>query len=513
MDLKANRWILRGTLLASACYLSTSCATLDQAGARHGTEIGCGVGAVLGGVLGNVIGQKTGSRQLATVAGAAVGAAIGCYAGDRWQKRERALQDLAAREHMRIETQTLTVAAPSSPRTADGAAATQDAGLVANVQNQGMFATDSDQLTVAGLRQAKALAQIYRTDPAEQASTSGAHSVLLVVGHTDATGTSEHNQALSERRAHAMGSILAQAGIDPRNIYFQGAGASRPIADNTTEEGRSRNRRVELVELSSSDLLIQRIEQERANPRYLAHGTRDAVDAAPAASPRTVSSVTRLSAHSAARVTARRSKEVAYGATKRRETRTKAGYIDFGGVPASADHTNLARLVTPRHSGFSLISAAYAADAPLPSCEADRPRVSGNVKNLASGEALSTHATREYLPGMNGRAWAGLVNGNLVTLSPVAVLRDGGDVPKNPVAYVTRDYAGGKRRATSINAVANAYEGENSILYRVFMQPEGAAVSCMDLVLRKTGDGAAGGKLYYDHAGNVYVADFKPTRS
>ena len=473
---------------------------------------------MIGGLLGNVIGKKTGNRQLATMAGAAVGTAIGCYAGNRWQKREQALQDLAAREHMRIETQTLAVDVPASSRAADGAPSSQAAGLVANVQNQGMFATESDQLTVTGLRQAQALAQIYRPDPSEQASTSDAHPVLLVVGHTDATGSADYNQALSERRAQAMGRVLAQAGIDARNIYFQGAGASRPIADNLTEEGRSRNRRVELVELSSSDLLVQRIEQERANPRYLAHGTRSAAAVAPVTLSRSAPSTTKQPAHPALRAASRTGKEVAVSRTggydaNPANSRPSTGYIDFGGVPATADQANLASLVIPRHSGFSLISTAYAADVPMRSCEADRPRVSGNVKNLASGQTLDTHATREYLPGMNGRAWAGLVNGNLVTLSPVAVLRDGADVAKNPVAYVTRDYATGKRKATSIDAVANAYEGENSILYRVFMQSDNAPVSCMDLVLRKAGDSAAGGKLYYDRTGNVYVADFKPTRS
>lgn len=516
--MRGNRWILRSSLLVSVCYLATSCATLDQAAARHGTAIGCGVGAVVGGVLGNVIGQKTGNRKLATVAGAAVGTAIGCYAGNRWQKREKALQDLAAREHMRIETQTLAVTATPSSRPAGGASSSQEAGLVANVQNQGMFASDSDQLTVSGLRQAKALAQIYRPDPSEQASMSGVHPVLLVVGHTDATGESGYNQALSERRAQAMGRVLAEAGIDPQTIYFQGAGASRPLADNITEEGRSRNRRVELVELSSSDLLVQRIEQERANPRYLAHGTRVVVVAAPTTPSRPASPTREQPAHAVSRVVSHTGKAVTASradghGTAHANSPRPAGYIDFGGVLASTDHANLANLVTPRRGGFSLISTAYAADVPMRSCEADRPRVSGNVKNLASGRTLDTHATREYLPGMNGRAWAGLVNGNLVTLSPVAVLRDGAEVVKNPVAYVTRDYITGHRKATSIDAVANAYEGENSILYRVFMQSGDAPVSCMDLVLRKTGDSAAGGKLYYDRTGNVYVADFKPTRS
>jgi hypothetical protein len=316
-----------------------------------------------------------------------------------------------------------------------------------------------------------------------------------------------------------MGQVLADAGVDPATIYYQGAGASRPIADNASEQGRSRNRRVELVELSSSDLLVQRIEQERANPKYLAHGTGAAHQGGSSGGTRSTRTLPQVAdsrhaampasePHEAGSVSP--TKDVA--AARSRAT-LPAGYIDFGGMPAGADRVDLAALVRPRQSGFTLVSAAYAADAPLRGCEADRPRISGAVRNLASGQAVEEHATRDYLPGMNGRAWAGLVNGNLVTLSPVAVLRDGGEVAKNPTAYITKDYASGRRKALPLAAVANAYEGEDAILYRVFVKSDAAPLQCMDLVLRKTGGQAKAGKLYYDHGDGTYAANFQPTRS
>lgn len=491
-----GRWVLRGTLLTTACYVLTSCATLDQAGARHGTAIGCGVGAMLGGVIGNVVGQRTGNRSLATATGAAVGTAVGCYVGNRWQQRQQALAELAKREHMQIDIQVLAEAKPATAGAAD--VAPQQSGLVASIRNQGMFAVDGEQFTADGLRQARELARLYRPDVAAEQGQQ--RTVLLVVGHSDSSGQADYNQALSERRAQAMGRVLTEAGVDARDIYYQGAGAARPIADNHTEQGRSLNRRVELVELSSTDLLIQRIEQERANPRYLSHGTRNVPTLSPAKAAAVVASPSPVTQTGQRRAVAT-------------AARHPAGYVDFGGVPATQDELNLARMVTPRRSGFSLISEAFAADAPLRSCEADRPRVAGGVKNLASGQALDTHATREYLPGMNGRAWAGLVNGNLVTISPVSVLRDGAEVAGSPKVYVTPAYTKGKREAVSYSAISNTYEGEENVLYRVFVQADGAPLSCMDLVLRKSGTGAAAGKLFYDHTGDAYVATFTPTRS
>ena len=71
-------------------------------------------------------------------------------------------------------------------------------------------------------------------------------TIVDVYGYTDNTGTIAHNQDLSQRRAVAVATILANQGIDQRRFYIQGKGEDDPIASNDTESGRSQNRRVEI---------------------------------------------------------------------------------------------------------------------------------------------------------------------------------------------------------------------------------------------------------------------------
>jgi outer membrane protein OmpA-like peptidoglycan-associated protein len=68
---------------------------------------------------------------------------------------------------------------------------------------------------------------------------------IEIEGHTDAEGTDERNQRLSDRRAHAVADFLARNGVDPKRLTTIGYGATRPIADNSTEAGRAKNRRIE----------------------------------------------------------------------------------------------------------------------------------------------------------------------------------------------------------------------------------------------------------------------------
>ena len=70
---------------------------------------------------------------------------------------------------------------------------------------------------------------------------------LRVEGHTDSTGTAAFNMTLSQKRADSVLAFLGESGIDADRMKAVGYGVERPIADNTTAEGRARNRRVELV--------------------------------------------------------------------------------------------------------------------------------------------------------------------------------------------------------------------------------------------------------------------------
>jgi outer membrane protein OmpA-like peptidoglycan-associated protein len=88
------------------------------------------------------------------------------------------------------------------------------------------------------LRTMYAIAQILRAYP---------HSEVTLIGHTDDVGTPDQNLRLSQERVDRMAGLLIHTGILARRITAIGHGMSDPIADNRTEQGKARNRRIELV--------------------------------------------------------------------------------------------------------------------------------------------------------------------------------------------------------------------------------------------------------------------------
>ncbi|HBQ42125.1 MAG TPA: hypothetical protein DD808_16385, partial [Halieaceae bacterium] len=74
-----------------------------------------------------------------------------------------------------------------------------------------------------------------------------ADTTLRITGHTDNTGGRALNQTLSERRAGSVADYLATRAVERSRMLVQGVGFDQPIADNNTEQGRSQNRRVELM--------------------------------------------------------------------------------------------------------------------------------------------------------------------------------------------------------------------------------------------------------------------------
>jgi len=72
-------------------------------------------------------------------------------------------------------------------------------------------------------------------------------STVIIEGHTDNVGSAQRNKVLSEERATAVLNYLVERGVDKKRLKAVGYGLTKPIADNNTEEGRAKNRRVELV--------------------------------------------------------------------------------------------------------------------------------------------------------------------------------------------------------------------------------------------------------------------------
>lgn len=100
------------------------------------------------------------------------------------------------------------------------------------------FATDKTEILPDSLPQLEQVVQLLKDDPALK---------LAVNGHTDGSGDKTHNQALSEGRAKAVVAALVAKGIDATRLTAQGFGDSQPVADNSSAEGKAKNRRVELV--------------------------------------------------------------------------------------------------------------------------------------------------------------------------------------------------------------------------------------------------------------------------
>ncbi|MGJ4730478.1 OmpA family protein [Luteimonas sp. SDU101] len=100
------------------------------------------------------------------------------------------------------------------------------------------FAVDKAEILPDSLPQIDQVLALLQQDPALQ---------LAVEGHTDNTGTAARNRDLSQERAQAVVAALTARGIETARLSSAGFGDSRPVADNATDEGRARNRRVELV--------------------------------------------------------------------------------------------------------------------------------------------------------------------------------------------------------------------------------------------------------------------------
>ena len=102
-----------------------------------------------------------------------------------------------------------------------------------------LFDFDKAELKPEGKEQIK----VYREKA--QAELSRADKIRIT-GYTDNTGTSDYNTKLSQQRAEAVRAHLVSIGIDPNKMVATGAGDTKPIAENSTKEGRAKNRRVEI---------------------------------------------------------------------------------------------------------------------------------------------------------------------------------------------------------------------------------------------------------------------------
>jgi outer membrane protein OmpA-like peptidoglycan-associated protein len=146
-------------------------------------------------------------------------------------------EQLAAEQKARLEAENREAKAQAD--LAKLAAIKEEArGLVITLSGSVLFASNKSELLPAAQN---------RLNQVADALLEIKERKLTVEGHTDSQGSSANNQELSLKRANAVRSYLISRGYPGDLIQAQGIGEDRPIADNTSAEGRANNRRVEIV--------------------------------------------------------------------------------------------------------------------------------------------------------------------------------------------------------------------------------------------------------------------------
>ncbi|WP_373378931.1 OmpA family protein [Cupriavidus nantongensis] len=564
----ATLW--RWTSLAVACSMVTGCATApgaylketfasDDPCSNNARNIGIAAGVIAGAVLGNVVSSN---KKVGTLVGAGVGAALGGLIGADMDRRRCELSRIAKKHG--LDVTMVDIAADGSAMAAASREPEQGGiGMSVSVRDTGtggtaQFASGSSTLAPEARVAFTEIAQQYAF--AAQARQLGPKSTtqerqavealksrrILLIGHTDDTGSSRLNAELSEQRARTVAALFRDAGVAEAQLYYQGAGETMPLADNRDEAGRAKNRRVEIVDVTDEAAFAKYLDARRPNVAFYRESSAERVQpgmeggasggATQSKSAATTREGDREKSHPSARTAsnrpmrqsgahsdtakARHDKQPAMASgttsvpsavTQKKSPAPQTATastpsFDFGGTPSgrSAMVPDLGKL--DRQGGFALISSAVA-DTPLARCDQDRPREARAVKSLSDDKA---YRTADYMPGLYNTIWTDTVNGHLVALKGVAVLRDGGAPARRPEVLVYRDYHDAKQTADlRTEAQVNTYRGDKGLLYRVFVNK--APLQCLDIVIpHASPDQARGSWLRYDKDGNSYSAAFNP---
>ncbi|MUH36223.1 OmpA family protein [Zobellia amurskyensis] len=224
--------ILKSAYIVMALTMVVGCKTIQNSNSKQkGAVIGAGSGAAIGGVIGNNVGSGN-NTVLGAILGAAIGGVAGGYIGDRMDRQaERIEEEIPGAEVSRV---------------GEGINVTfnEDAGVYFDTNKSDVKGTSQTTLN--------SMAKILNDYP---------KSNVLVEGHTDSAGPDDYNMTLSKQRASSVTNYLISQGIDKSRLETKWYGETQPVGDNTTNEGKAKNRRVELA-IVASEALKQEAKQK-----------------------------------------------------------------------------------------------------------------------------------------------------------------------------------------------------------------------------------------------------------
>lgn len=223
--------INRMFVILFASILLFGCDAVQNANNKQkGAVIGTAGGAVIGGVIGNNTGD--GNTALGSIIGGVVGGAAGAIIGNRMDEQAKKIEN--------------EIPGAEVERVGEGINVTFD-------ENSGVyFDTEKYAINAKSQETLNKLVGIFKEYP---------QTNVLVEGHTDNTGSDSYNLTLSKNRAQAVTGYLVDNGIEKGRFTTKWYGETQPKYDNSTAEGRAKNRRVELAIVANEELKEEAKEQ------------------------------------------------------------------------------------------------------------------------------------------------------------------------------------------------------------------------------------------------------------
>lgn len=213
------------SILLTIAFVFSSCEAVKN---TNNTQRGGAAGAAGGAVIGGVIGNNTGDGDnsvLGAIIGGVVGGAAGAYIGNRMDKQAKQIEE--------------EIPGAEVTRVGEGINVTFD-------ENSGVyFDTEKYNINNKSELSLLKLINIFQKYPKTN---------IIVEGHTDSSGSDAYNMTLSKNRAQAVTDYLTKNGISNSRIETNWYGEDQPKFDNSTAEGRSKNRRVELAIVANEEL-------------------------------------------------------------------------------------------------------------------------------------------------------------------------------------------------------------------------------------------------------------------
>lgn len=520
------------SIITASAILFSGCAVSENIGKISGTGIGAGLGATLGKKFGGDGGM---------LIGAALGGTIGYLIGDEIDARRNSIKEI-------VKNNKETEVAFNDIKNEDGKIVGQTYILTSE---KAQFDSGKDKLNPYAVKMFEEIAKQY--------AQSGMS--VMIVGHTDADGSDKYNQQLSERRAKAIATLFQQNGVALDKIYYKGAGENEPIAQNDSDKGKAKNRRVEVVEAPNEDMIVQYAANKKINNSLLPKNNNQYLSAnlpkSRSESGNTSGTTTtgtesgnsselgandnglelplnmtgtkvpepliagsnkkkfnnqdlngnkELTGVSGKYYTIQKKSEEKIGSCNNEYAYSKNSYLDINNGENISSKNQLLSYVgyAEQESVFELVKSAVADEDMLAyygTCLNDSPRVKGNVKKLSTGEVILAKQNYDLAPLLNGSGWGTQVDNEFIMINPVGIKRANMQSVSCPEINVIKSGSNQPWYGSTTEIVS--YNGKEGLLYRVYPE-DTSKVQCIDMAYPHGNPQDAKGVIYYkDKDGNI----------